>query len=1172
MKLITKNISAVIAVTAFILFLTSNLFGTDLTVDSNFNPPRFVVPDSWVNIAVQPDGKILRCLAAVIGGFGRDTLVDQDSGLIVRYLPDGTLDPSFNCPTRDYSAFQVVAVAPSGKLIVSAIQGDPSHPLLCRVLRLNSDGSIDNTFDSSVTSSVPPTRIMVEPDGKILVAGTFTNLGGAPYQLIARLMPDGGLDSSFAALTFTPAPLNVPFINSIPVIQPDGKIIIAGSFNSVNGVARPSIARLNPDGSLDTSFVPTGIQPTNGLTNYRSVVLRTDGKIILPGRFTVPASFASNPTGATYNRLPMLLLNSDGTVDQSFGYFGSLNFSFGSAHATFSRMRDLQAAPDNSLIGLGLNGIYRFNANGSLNSFLAIVTDSQLANATTSVNRLVVQSDGQVLVPGGFTHVYDSNGVDHPRNGFFRVAFDGTIDAFNPAATGKYVTPGSFFRRVDGTTLIAFGQAGFDDVPGTFAIPHNLGRLNTDGSLDNAFDPIASFPTSGPLTNFIAAGFNLLPDGNLFLFTGVNVTVDNSSHGYGRISQDGTLDTAFGDSTFDGSQYMTAPDGSVIAQVGGDASVYQTGQILRRIGTDGTVTNITVDSAIVAAMNQTIGGVPTFAQSSRIVGILNDGRILFSYLASDSIYHLVRLNPDGTIDPGFQEGVTQSVVTPIFTPVAGQVLISALPAFTDSVITAGGTAIITGYFANYNGVPQHGIVRLNSDGTIDTSFHSGGGAQYTQTIDTGSNPPSIDNIEPQNDGGFLITGTFEAFDGTAAPGIGNLRSDGSFDPTFSAPVVRDNLDPLIATLGLQQDGSFLLSGPYHLPNQSRTPNFVRLTPPAGAISTPDGTSVTISVPPVASTTFDLTFPTVTLGGVTNIVAIDPAVAGSLPDGYTLPGTNLAFEINTTSRYTTPVVIAFHVPSVDSATFSQLRVLHNDGNGLIDVTADNPAPDAATQTIYAKVNSLSPFVLAKRTTPPGCQFASFITANFNGTAIAAGNYIWFNSVLKPSGVTSARVTMHFTHQRISSANFSLPIPDADVIFDPAATSATTMFTGGKWVTQAPASGISGNTFLAGFPYQVPANLPGGIKNVTWSATVIIDTVGAGLSWKWSAAVYRTFSSDPAALGVKPVDDNKASIYKNSDHAGTPENFKTFVTGGAMGGGGSNYTGGLSGTAAIGPCKH
>jgi hypothetical protein len=105
------------------------------------------------------------------------------------------------------------------------------------------------------------------------------------------------------------------------------------------------------------------------------------------------------------------------------------------------------------------------------------------------------------------------------------------------------------------------------------------------------------------------------------------------------------------------------------------------------------------------------------------------------------------------------------------------------------------------------------------------------------------------------------------------------------------------------------------------------------------------------------------------------------------------------------------------------------------------------------------------------------------------------------------------------------------------------------------------------FLSGLSFPVPLNLPGGIKNVTWSGTISVNTPGVSVNWQWAAANYPTFSAAYNALGVKPVDDNKASQYKNSDHAGTPENFKQFVVGGGTGGGGSNYTGSYSGTASV-----
>jgi len=74
---------------------------------------------------------------------------------------------------------------------------------------------------------------------------------------------------------------------------------------------------------------------------------------------------------------------------------------------------------------------------------------------------------------------------------------------------------------------------------------------------------------------------------------------------------------------------------------------------------------------------------------------------------------------------------------------------------------------------------------------------------------------------------------------------------------------------------------------------------------------------------------------------------------------------------------------------------------------------------------------------------------------------------------------------------------------------------------------------------------------------------------GVSWQWAAAAYKQFNTDLGALGVKPTDDPHGSSFQNSDHAGTPENYKQFVVGGARGGGGSNFTGSYSATKFVTP---
>jgi len=196
----------------------------------------------------------------------------------------------------------------------------------------------------------------------------------------------------------------------------------------------------------------------------------------------------------------------------------------------------------------------------------------------------------------------------------------------------------------------------------------------------------------------------------------------------------------------------------------------------------------------------------------------------------------------------------------------------------------------------------------------------------------------------------------------------------------------------------------------------------------------------------------------------------------------------------------------------------------------------------------------------------------IESNFNGTPIRANNFIWFNSVLKVNGLGSDPVTIRFDSSVIefnaAGVDYTLNVPAAQITFDPNAALATTVFNSGTntWETVTPPD-LSGNTFLTGLAYQTPIDLPGGINPVTWSGNFSSDTPGLTIQWKWAAAVYTMFSTDNNALGVKPTDDNSGSIYLNSDHAGTPENFKSFVTGGARGGGGSNFTGSLSGTESV-----
>ncbi len=140
---------------------------------------------------------------------------------------------------------------------------------------------------------------ILQPDGKILIGGQFTTYNGITANRIARLNTDGTLDTTFTVGTGADSSVNTI------TLQPDGKILIGGAFTTYNGTTVNHVARLNADGTLDTTFV-TGTG-TNG--SVFTIALQPDGKILIGGWFTT-----YNGTTANY----IARLNTDGTLDTTF--------------------------------------------------------------------------------------------------------------------------------------------------------------------------------------------------------------------------------------------------------------------------------------------------------------------------------------------------------------------------------------------------------------------------------------------------------------------------------------------------------------------------------------------------------------------------------------------------------------------------------------------------------------------------------------------------------------------------------------------------------------------------------------------------------------------------------------------------------------------------------------
>lgn len=199
--------------------------------------------------------------------------------------------------------------------------------------------------------------------------------------------------------------------------------------------------------------------------------------------------------------------------------------------------------------------------------------------------------------------------------------------------------------------------------------------------------------------------------------------------------------------------------------------------------------------------------------------------------------------------------------------------------------------------------------------------------------------------------------------------------------------------------------------------------------------------------------------------------------------------------------------------------------------------------------------------------------SCIEANFDNNSIAAGNYLWFTSVLQPTACRNGNgaFTVHVFDQTIQllvdNTNLTLNVPDAYVIFSNGIPSATTIFTNDQWVTYS-SLGCRGNTFVAGVAWQLPFNLNnliGGcwgrdaengllrrhVNSASWSARFAVDKPGIALQWQWGAVVEAALSTNFSLLSVKPVDDNYSSCWRNSDSAGSCENFKYCLPRGGCG---------------------
>lgn len=281
--------------------------------------------DSAAGMAIQPDGRIVVAGQRVAGSTG---------GFVVsRYLPDGSLDPSFGengSVTTDIGQIDgsnAVVLQGDGRIVVAGFAQPPgADDVDVAVARYLSDGELDPSFGvggvvtTDISGSDAALDVALQPDGAIVVAGRAIRRG-FDFAL-ARYLPDGTLDRSFGVGGTVRTEFSGNDVALSVAIQEDGRILAVGNvFNQRQ--SNFALARYLANGDLDPSFggdgrVTTAFGP--GLNGATDVVLKDDGAILVAGS-VVPPRRASNWALARY--LP------DGSLDHSFGDFGRVSTSFG---------------------------------------------------------------------------------------------------------------------------------------------------------------------------------------------------------------------------------------------------------------------------------------------------------------------------------------------------------------------------------------------------------------------------------------------------------------------------------------------------------------------------------------------------------------------------------------------------------------------------------------------------------------------------------------------------------------------------------------------------------------------------------------------------------------------------------------------------------------------------
>lgn len=736
------------------------------SLDPNFAIGQVYAPGALSQAVQQADGKLI-----LLGDFERvsgTTVMHSGYNALARLLPGtGQLDAGFaaNVAGLRGELMQVLPL-PNGKLLLLGGQAPLQLGSVVRqhLLLLNADGTPDTGFNagSGLTLTGPPRpnlgiTMVAQPDGKILLTGFFSAINGQPVGNLARLNQDGSLDNTFQAA----GALNG--VGQFLVLQPDGKLLVTGGFTTVHGQAQARLARLLPNGTLDTSFAPvvpaavgisrmavqpggavvvaaarslmrllptgaidpgfqtgTGLVPLPGTgLELGQLAVQADGKIVLG---VYAATYDGTPIGRIIRLLP------DGPLDASFANRAAL---VDGTHAPLT----LQILPNGQLLtALGTAG--HFGGLNSLPTSLALLAANGARDPafTATVQRpgtvfdVARQPNSKLIVGGDFTEI---NGL---AAGFLaRLEADGTPEVAFTTAAAANAPVRSVAVQPDGKILVG---GSFTFVGGINQSA--LARLQSSGAVDGTFLP--TIFASGTLDAEIQQ-LVLQPDNNVLLRGQFNLRGPAAApQDIARVlGSSGQRDGSFRPADSTGVTTLLAqPDGRIV--VGGAAEFNGVMAAVWRMLPSGA---LDPSFALTATSNPSGLAVVGTALARDPTGRLYVARF-FGALGSASTYDVARFSAAGQPDASFQASFSRRVYE-----------IACLTVQPNGRILAGGSFQgIVGY---------EGSARLLANGALDNSYNS-----------TGAFGDGVSQLLVQPDGAIIGAGAFNNVSGLPVLGLARL--------------------------------------------------------------------------------------------------------------------------------------------------------------------------------------------------------------------------------------------------------------------------------------------------------------------------------------------------------------------------------------------------------------